>query len=189
MDVFITQGQQEKVVVEIDENLFPLVKVENRSNQLTIGIKDCQNLTNVTEFNVYITIKDLKSIHFAGVGDLKSKETLSLTDLTLKNTGVGDIALVLDVSHLNVLKQGVGDIKLEGVSDHLEIKNTGVGDVKAKSFMSKRVNLNHSGVGDVEVYAAESIDIISSGVGDVKYYGTAEKVGINSTGIGQIKKK
>lgn len=185
-DIILTQGDNEKIEIETDENLIDIVSVVNENNRLIIDFKKGKRVRKSTKFNIYVTLKDLTSIEMEGVGDLKNNGILNLKTLTLINTGVGDVDLNINSSILNINNSGVGDVNLLGSASHLIIDNSGVGDIQAESFKAKDVKLNNSGVGDAIVYASENINITAGGVGDVEFYGSPQQKHISKGGVGKV---
>ncbi|MGV6860918.1 MAG: head GIN domain-containing protein [Putridiphycobacter sp.] len=185
-DVYLNQGEKEKLIIETDENIADLVEVSNVNNLLSISIQKGANIEKPTKFNLYLTLQNLTKLDYQGVGDIKCKTPLNLKTFEITNTGVGDIDLNINASILSIENSGVGDVNLEGNGSHLIIKNSGVGDFKSKDFVAKDVKITNSGVGDVVVFSNEKIEINTSGVGDVIYYGSPAQKVIKNKGVSKI---
>lgn len=170
VDVYLSQGDMESVVVETDENLQEYLITEFNNGVLTISNPKGTSFRNSPKINVYLTVKDIKEMDFNGVGDLECATELKLKTLKISN-------------------KGVGKLELKGTVDDLSIWNSGVGSIKAGEFVSKKAYLKNSGVGAIKINATESIKIINNGVGRVVYTGDAKMVDIESNGIGGIHKK
>lgn len=138
---------------------------------------------------VKVYCKSLSSITQSGVGDVKTRNTLSAENLTITNEGVGDMNLEIDTKMLTVKNTGVGDVKLKGNTLSSVINNEGTGDVEAKNLNNKVAEVVNSGVGDVDVFATDSLDLNNSGVGDINYKGAAHVSSIISEGVGKVEKK
>lgn len=170
IDVYLSQGDKEIVIVEADDNIMPLIITKFNNGVLEVKNKDGYEFERTTKLNIYITIVDLKKLRFYGVGDLECLTVLNLSTLDLSNNGVGDIAL-------------------RGQANEAIINNLGVGDIDAFEFVVNKIELHNSGVGDVKVNATKEYKVINSGVGDVEYKAGASMVDIESSGVGSIKKK
>ncbi|OFZ42577.1 MAG: hypothetical protein A3D92_15965 [Bacteroidetes bacterium RIFCSPHIGHO2_02_FULL_44_7] len=140
----------------------------------------------VTKMNVYVTVKDLKSINSHGIGDVKAQNALKGSDLSVENSAVGDLDLQLDYQSFDIHYTGVGDVRLTGKADKVEIDCTGVGDIDAYELIAHSMELEHSGVGNTKVYANESIHVDFSGVGEVHYKGNPKHKDIEKHGIGSV---
>jgi len=170
VDVFLSQGEKESVVVEADDNLLEYIITEIKNGTLEIKNKKNIQFRKSTKMNIYITVQNITNMAFYGVGDLKCETKLNLSNLEITNHGVGDINLI-------------------GQAKFLKVSNSGVGDIKAYEFVVEKLTLNNSGVGDVEVNATNELKVVNSGVGDVIYKGGANSTDIESNGVGSIKKR
>ncbi|GAA4271432.1 head GIN domain-containing protein [Aquimarina gracilis] len=187
-NVHLAQGNEEFVMVEADENLQPIITVENQGNALVLGWKKGKNVRNKTKMNIYVTLKDIQKLKIEGVGSVKTASTLSLKKLKLMVSGVGNTALKLNCDTLDGNINALGTLTLEGNVDRVTLNNSGIGYVKAFDLIAKKLELNNSGIGKVEVYADETIDITSSGIGSVRYKGNAQNKNIDSKGLGKVTK-
>lgn len=170
VDIFLSQGNEEIVIVEADDNLLPYILTENKGGKLEIKIKESITIQKSKKMNIYITIKDLSEVSMYGVGKLACQTELNLPNFKLMNYGVGNVTL-------------------KGNTKEFYLSNNGVGNVNAQNFEAENVDLSNSGVGNVKVTATEEIKITNNGVGSVDYYGGAKIVDINSTGVGGIHKR
>ncbi len=188
-DVFITQGDHESVRVEADDNLVQYIVTENKGEVLSIS-SDCKvNIKKPTKMIVHVTVKSLSRVDVQGIGDVKSKNALQGKKFIMDVSGVGDVALEVNYSSIEMDYNGVGNITLKGKVDKISLDCSGVGDVDTYELVAREVNLDQSGVGDTKVYAQETIDIDFSGVGDVHYKGDPQHKNIQKDGIGSVKSR
>src|SRR3989338_2876527 len=185
-DVYILQGDKESVRVEADDNLLEFIRTELSGDKLSL-FSDCNvSIKKSTKMNVYVTVKDLKSINSHGIGDVKAQNALKGSDLSVENSAVGDLDLQLDYQSFDIHYTGVGDVRLTSKVDKVEIDCTGVGDIDAYELIAHSMELEHSGVGNTKVYANESIHVDFSGVGEVHYKGNPKHKDIEKHGIGSV---
>jgi len=185
-DVYILQGDKESVRVEADDNLLEFIKTELSGDKLSL-FSDCKvSIKKSTKMNVYVTVKDLKSIDSHGIGNVKAQNALKGDDLLVENSAVGDLDLLLDYQSFDLHYTGVGNVRLTGKADKVEIDCTGVGDIDAYELIAHSMELEHSGVGNTKVFANESIHVDFSGVGEVHYKGDPKHKNIEKHGIGSV---
>lgn len=187
--IFLSQGSDEAVIVEADDNLLDYIRTEVVGNKLKVRIDDGVNIKRSERMNIYITFKEVNEIDIHGVNTVNSEETLSFNDLRIERAGVGNTELSLACNNLYIESNAVGTIKLEGRADEMQMRNTGVGSVKANDFIVQKMKLENSGIGSVSVHADKTIEINSSGIGSVTYSGNASVTKLNSSGLGKIKKR
>jgi hypothetical protein len=69
--------------------------------------------------------------------------------------------------------KGVGNIRVEnGSGVDLEIKHTGVGTINAEEYRVENVTIAGRGVGNIKIWAVDSLSGKWSGVGSVQYKGS-----------------
>ena len=186
-NVFLKQGSVESVKVRTDENLLDVVEVVKRYDKLIIGIKQGITVKKSTLLDLYITLKDITSLDFEGVGNVKTLSPLHLDVLSLKVNGIGNVFLNLDCRRLGASIESVGNVKLKGKATDVVIRHSGVGNLKAFDFIVQNLGIKVSGMGTVEVRAEHEIIIDASGVGNVYYKGAAKVERITRNGVGKVK--
>ena len=187
-NVFIQQGSVEEVVVEANENVHDYIIVKNEGNKLIIDNENRLELFRKRKLKVFVTVNNLEDLIVTGVGNIKSQNTLKLSELELEVGGAGNVDLDIEVKRLEMEITSAGNIKLQGSALDVEIDNQGVGNLNALKLISKKLKLEASGVGNSKVYATDEISIKATGVGNVSYKGGAEIIDMNVRGVGRVKK-
>ncbi|MFB6340603.1 head GIN domain-containing protein [Saccharicrinis sp. FJH62] len=187
-NIYLLQGDQEKVEVETDENLQDVVIVRNKDNELRIKTKDDINIKHSTKSNIYITLRNINKMEINSVGKTECKDILNLDRLSLEVNSVGKTIMKIDCNQLNAEVNAVGAVILEGKAKSANIEHTGVGSMSAYHFNVAYLSLEHSGIGSVEAYATKELSISSDGIGSVRYKGPAEVTKLETSGIGSVKK-
>ncbi len=189
LNVFIEQGDQEKVEVETDDNLHEYVIIENRGKTLIVDTQERISIKRKKKMNVYVTVRDIDRLKISGVGNVETSETIRLKDLDLRVKSVGNVNLDLEADELYARLSSVGNVSLSGKIGKADIDNTGVGKLAAYDLHNEVLKLRASGVGKTEVYASKELAIKSTGVGNVYYKGDAVITDLNVRGVGKVKKR
>lgn len=187
-NVYLTQGENESVKVETDENLQEVVIVKNSGDALILSWKKGINVKKKTKMNVYVTLKDIAKLEIKGVGNVKTSSKLSLNELDIEASGVGNTSLELDCKKLDGEISMVGNFTLKGKVAEVTLDNNGTGALRAFDLVAQKLEINNSGIGKVEVNAQQEISITSSGIGSVYYKGNAKTTKLDHRGMGKIKK-
>jgi Putative auto-transporter adhesin, head GIN domain len=189
-DIEIIPSNEERVVMYYDKKDYQN-KSDYTNNELHLDFSSNRSNFHFFESSSNVTVKvyckSLSKITQSGVGDVKTRNTLSSESLQITNEGVGDMNLEIDTKILTVNNTGVGDVKLKGNALRSKINNEGTGDVEAK--INKTAAVVNTGVGDVDVFASDSLDLNNSGVGDITYKGAAFISSVVSEGVGKVEKK
>src|SRR6187401_734239 len=169
----LSQGDQEALRIEADDNLMDLFTVENDGSTLTIKMKKNSNFNSKKQLKVYVTFKNLKSMNLGMVGGTSSDEKLKFADLKLKNQSVGSVTLNMTLKTLNLENESVGSVKLEGSAENAVVKNNSVGSINAGNFVVQKMDIENNGVGSATVNAEKELKYSDSFLGKVSNRGNA----------------
>ncbi len=184
-EVIINQGNEEKLELEVDENLLEYIVSENKNNTLFISSK--KSIQSAESLKLYITVVNLESIDVSGAVELKNKGTLTSTTLDIEISGAGNVILNLDVKNINMDMSGASETTLSGNANNFDIEISGAGKLNAKKLKTKSTNVDISGVGSAVVFAKKSLKVEISGAASVKYKGNP-KIEKSISGAGSVKK-
>lgn len=166
-DLHVSFGDQQKVEVTIDDNLWDNLEIDVKNKELELDWdKSC---SPDGDCKVEITVRNLAEVSIHGAADVDIND--------------------FDGDFFGYYLSGAGDLEMNGKVDKLEIKVSGAGSADTKDLKAKHVNISVSGAGEATVYASESIKARVSGVGEVKYYGDPEDKDTRVSGIGSIKSR
>lgn len=187
-NTFLTQGETESLLIEIDENLLDILLVENVNGKLVVEMEEGKELKKLTKANVYITLKNIDRLEVSGLGNLNCSNSLNLKKLNLIDSGLGSTKLDLYCQELDARISGLGGVTLKGAVSDVNIQFSGMGNLRAFDLISQNLSLRRSGIGNVEVTAEREITIRSSGIGNVRYKGDPMVKGLNVSGLGNVRK-
>lgn len=184
-EVFISQGNQEKIELSADENLMEYIETDVKGK--TLKISSQENLNSDSPLEVYITIKNLEEITTSGAVEITSKEQLKLDELAVDASGASELDISILTSNLEIEMSGASETKLDGEADNLSIEISGAGELNAKALKTNNTSIDISGAGSAVVFAKESLKIEVSGAGSVQYKGDP-KVKKSISGAGSVTK-
>jgi len=180
-DVFINQGDEQRVEVEAQQNIIDLIETDVQGRTWEIEFDDCVRQHN--SIKIYITIPSIDLITISGSGFVRGENTFTVEDIDLRINGSGDIDLALEADEVDGEITGSGKIILEGSTREFDLSIAGSGDYSTFDLDAQRGDIKITGSGDAEVYVAEFLDIRISGSGDVFYKGFPNlNVEINGSG-------
>jgi len=149
-DVFITQGTPQELRIVTHPLILEVLETEVINEELSIRFDDC--IEELEILDIFITIPDIRSINFSGIGSVTSLNELNLEELTVSYSGVGETTL-------------------NGQVTNFQYSLSGIGDLKAFDLITSRSEIVISGIGNVEITALDELDVIISGNGNVSYKG------------------
>ena len=183
-DVYVRQGAQQSVTVEMEENLLEYLNTEVRGGEWRI--KFDRNVRNRRPVKIYLTVRDLREVYVSGSGSIIGENTFTnLGDVEIGVSGSGDIQLDLEGKDLDISVSGSGDITLGGKADRVAVGVSGSGDIRCDELIASTGSVRISGSGDVTIHATEDLEVRISGSGDVAYKGRP-RLSAKSSGSGDV---
>jgi len=196
--LILTQGEQESLTIEADEDLIDELVSEVRNGALHLGVEE-DWLSRVGKLvssvftaenkkvTYHLTFVSLEKISASGKCILKC-ESLKSDSLKVNVAGYGNLTIdQLETPKLKVNISGRGDFKAAGTVEQQEINISGSGDYQTPELSSQSTKIAISGQGDATVRVAKTLDITISGVGHVNYYGRP-KIRQVISGLGKSKR-
>ena len=183
------QGNEEKVVVETDNNLVDFIGVTNSGKTLFITPESGYRKIEFSRLTIKVYFRQLSKLHVCfDQGTLTCAHPISLPGaLEAKLQATGPVSLLLDVPVFKAVIQQKGDVTLAGNCSEADIKTQAEGNLFAREFSARQLHIKNMSNGNVEVSATETISIAQYGEGPIHYWGNARLVNVNQRGNGIIK--
>lgn len=187
--------------IMIDENLFPLLKVEVEGKELKVGPKrinengrngNSYNL-NATTFKVVTNSREIKELNVVSSGNFVIASPINISKLEINMAGSGNILLKKKVEghkleinlassgsivaseiHLKDVEcslAGSGFIQIAGNAEQGEYNLAASGSIKAYDCLTGKVECNIAGSGNIEANAKNRLEANIVGSGNVYYKG------------------
>src|SRR4030095_1457382 len=191
-EIEIHHSNEEKVVIEVDENLQDYIDVSNSGRTLYVTTD-----TGIFKKAVFTTCKvkvyyrQLNVINITSeTADFDCKEVLNFpNDIEINIQSVGNTKLRVNAPGIKFISKCVGDVVLEGKCNFIDIKCDNVGNLNTKELIADEVVIKNKGVGEINLFANDSITISHSGVGNIFYYGPAILKDVKRNWSGTIQHK
>ena len=188
-EVILTQGDQEALKVEAEDNLMSHIQTEVRGHTLYLGLNRDglpEILVPTRPIKYYVSLKTVEGLTVSGSGDIRS-EQLKADNLELVISGSGDITLnTLTAKTVNSKITGSGDCEVGGGATPTQtVEINGSGNYKGEKLAGEAVVVKITGSGGATVWAKNTLEARITGSGDVYYYG-APQVTQRITGSGDV---
>jgi hypothetical protein len=112
----------------------------------------------------------------------------ALNSLEVAGIATGEIAGI-DSDRFDVDVAGISDLTLSGRCGTLEMDQAGIGKTDASELKCEDVNVDLAGMGELKVYASNSVDADAAGMGQIEVYGKPDKVSTDKTFMSSVKIK
>jgi hypothetical protein len=171
-ELSITQGKEESIRVEAEDNLMPQIKIEVRSRTLFITLQDNERFVFPNRVpKYYLTFKQLNRIEAEGAASIEGGE-LDMEIFEIRNDGAGRLKIgPIKAKSLIVTVNGASRQELSGKVDEQKILINGVGVYKADELESDKAVVQINGAGQAKVWVNEILDAVIIGAGVIQYKG------------------
>ncbi|QDV06770.1 hypothetical protein Poly30_22850 [Planctomycetes bacterium Poly30] len=189
--VFLTQGDDEALDIECDDNLLPHILTTVDDGVLHIRFESGN--WSPSERPVYrIAVRELNGIRLSGSTWLEANALHGdELDVHLSGSGIAEIAGFaaarsslrasgsgqfhlghVEVEDLEVRISGSGEVEaLSGTIGRIDVRTSGSGDLNLMDVESQRANLELSGSGTAKLWVRDALTARVSGSGEIGYRG------------------
>jgi hypothetical protein len=183
-DVILTQGETESLEIEAEDNLIPYIKTEVRGNTLFISYER-KSVVPTESITFHLSMEEIDGLETLGISNIRSDEVV--TDrLDIGIRGTGNVSInQLEADTLTVNVSGAGNFDAEGEVDEQKIVLSGAGNYDGEDLQSSTTVVTISGIGRVNVWVTDKLDVTISGTGGVDYFGEPD-ITRNISGIGNL---
>jgi hypothetical protein len=187
IDVYLKQGNNEKVSVEADENLQEYILTEVRDGVLHVFTE--VNIRQAERKRVYVTMKEVNSLRTSSAGDVIGETPIKCDKLELSASSAGNIKLEVTAKEIETDISSSGDITLTGEADILNADLSSAGDLNAYDLKVREADVSVSSAGNAEINVSEKLTARASSAGDVNYQGNPKYVDARSSSAGGVHKR
>ena len=197
VNVFLTQGNETKVVVEAAEEIQANLITEVQGGVLKIHRDKDFNWKNLKNYlgdinggskvNIYITCPKLESLSVSGASDVSSESVFAADHFTVQASGASEIVLKVKAKTLSVSSSGASDIKLSGEAESQQVNLSGSSEYSAFNLQSKTTQVDASGASEAYVLAENELTSSASGASDIYYKGNARVINKKTSGGSDVR--
>jgi hypothetical protein len=184
--VYLTQGEEEALVVEADENLLDVISTEVRGN--TLVIKTTETIRNAEAMNIYLTFVKMDELEISGACHLSGENKMTFDDLEMDCSGASQIDLKLSADNLELEFSGASDIEMYGSAGSVSMDISGASKFDAYDLEVQKYSIDISGAAHAKIFVTEELSADVSGAASLKYRGDASLTDWDVSGAGSLKK-
>jgi len=188
IDVYLTEGDENKIVVEADDNLHDLITTEIKNGKLKIGVTNGRNIGRAKAKKVHVTYKSLSAITASSGADVIGNSVVKSESLTLASSSGADLEVDIIAQEVYADVSSGADLKIAGRALKLVAEASSGSDLKARELEVKVCKASASSGADITVNVLDEIDGRASSGGDIKYYGNPTAVKTKDGASGSVRK-
>ena len=195
VELFITQGAMQNIILETGENLISDVEVYVENDRLILKDNNTCNLTRdygVTK--VYVTMPNLTEIRNSSTLDVHSIGVLNFPDLQLLSEdysgdyyNVGNFNLDVNCTNLKVVINNLTTNIISGTTENLNVNYaSGDGRFEGRYLIAQNVTIYHRGSNDIIVNPQQSLIANLVSTGDVIAVNTPLTINVTEQFDGRV---
>ncbi len=165
-EVLLSQGAEQKVIVEVDDNLVPYVKTVVDDQTLKISTEKIRDFSRLV---VHVTVPDLSYINASGASQVKGVTPFDIQYLMVDGSGAAELDLDLTVQLLESKLSGAAEMHLSGTAGSHNSDLSGAATLKAFDLETQTTVISASGAASGEVSGIRELTIDTSGAAEVRY--------------------
>ena len=178
----LSQNQPPRVMLEVDDNLLPLIEVTVKDRSLRLRKRESMSPTRL---RLVVDVWRLERIVLSGSSTLRS-DKLVAKSLSLRVSGSGALRLpVLTAETLLLQAGGSGVIDVGGQANELSASLGGSGVLDASKLQVRRVSVALGGSAVATVWATDDLSGKTGGSSVLRYRGEP-RVSVGSGGSSRV---
>jgi len=187
LDLYITQGNKNKVTVEADENLHEIIITEVEDGVLKIYSE--KSIWRATAKKIHVTIKDLNVLTATSGSDVYGKGIINTDEISISATSGADINIKVNATSVETNSTSGSDIHISGITINHASNATSGSEIEAYELESKNTLAKATSGADIDIYASEKIEAKANRGGDIDFKGNPKSIVKKTTSGGSISKK
>lgn len=187
MNVYITQGTPQKVVVIADNNLHEVIETRVEGQTLKIFVNE--NVRWAKEKKVMVTVEKLTSVKTSSGSNAWSQNQIMSEDLELRASSGANLTMEVNAKSLNADCSSGANIKLSGLAKEAELEASSGANLIGDELKVDNCRMKTSSGANVSATVNERLDAHASSGGNVVYYGEPKSTEVSTSSGGNIRKK
>lgn len=184
MNVYISQGTTNKVLVKADENLLKVI--DTYVDHGTLKVTALKGIRNATSNKVYVTVTDINYIKSTSGSNVFTEDSLRVENLEIKSTAGSNVHLTLLAENLNISAAAGSNIFLEGTAKSVSIKASSGANIKAGDLQTETCDAKVSSGANIWLKVKNGFKAKASSGGNIWYAGEPNPIEVEKSSGGNV---
>jgi hypothetical protein len=184
INLLLSQGSAEKVVVEADENVIPYIKTEVSGGVLRIGIKG--NINNTGRINVYVTAKTVNALETGSGASLKTEGKIQSGDLKISYSSGSSVKAEIACTNLEVTASSGSSGVISGSATSVTADGSSGSALVASDLRAEKGDISASSGSAVVVQVTKELKANASSGGNITVTGNPSVRNTDSSSGGSV---
>jgi hypothetical protein len=186
LDVYLTEGSENKIIVEADENLLEVIETKIDNGRLIITTK--QNIGRSKSKKIHVTYKKLDEIYASSGADVIGNSVIKSEKITLDASSGSDIDVEVFAKEVLAESSSGADIHITGKATLLMASSSSGSEINAKELIVINCNADASSGANIIVNVKEKLSTEATSGGNIRYYGNPTAVSNDASRSGKVHK-
>lgn len=187
LDVFISEGKSNKIIVEADENLHDIIKTEVEDG--TLRIYADKNIWRAKARKIYVTTSQLNAVSASSGSDVITEDEFTSKDFVAKVSSGADLTVRINALNVTGSSSSGSDLVLIGKAKNADLSSSSGSDIDAEKLITQHATASASSGSDINLYASKSLTAKVSSGADIDFEGNPETVNKKASSGGSVSKK
>ena len=184
-NVFVEPNDTPRVVIEADDNLQKLFKVEQNGSTVSIELR--RQYRNPSQQNVYIYTPSLTYWRQLGEGESRTLSALQGDRLEFIKEGQGNAKISTETRQLSIRANNRGNLFWDGETQKANISYEGSGQFEGFALGCDTLDLDFKGSDIFEITVFNEMSVRNTGSGTVVYDGSPVIRFLSNIGTGVVR--
>jgi hypothetical protein len=168
IDVYVSQAEDFKILVEADENIIDLIGTDIRDGKLKIHA--IENIGRATK-KVHVSLPLISGLESSSGADLTTTNAIKADRISLDASSGSDLQVELIADEVDADTSSGADIKITGEASIFYADASSGSNIRAASFEVKTCHADASSGADIDLNVTESLIADASSGADISYSG------------------
>ena len=184
----VTQGDDYKVAVTVDDNIVEYLDVRVEGDTLRIGLKPTlvMGFRNTT-LRADVTLPDIAGLDVSGAARTRVTGLNTGKAVEIRVSGASQLTGDISSGEMNIDASGASRAELSGKTGRLEARASGASTLRLQDLASTDTRVEASGASNVTVNPSGRLTAEASGASNIRYTGSPTSVQADTSGASSVR--
>ncbi len=187
VNVYLSQGETQKVVIKADENLIDVIQTE--VNDSTLKIFSSANVRKAKSFKVFVTVPNYSEIKTNSGSNVYSETIIKSEELVLTCSSGSNMKMKTDAGKLTAKVSSGANIKLRGSAKTFRGRASSGANLMAEKLVAGDCIVKAGSGANLWITVKNSFDADAGSGANIFYFGDPKSSDIEKSSGGNVIKK
>jgi len=186
LNVYVTQGDKNEVIIEADENLHDIIMTEVEDGVLRIYSE--KSIWGEKAAKVHVTVKNLEELDATSGSEVTSTNEIIATNFKVSTTSGAEVDFKVNSTNVESSATSGSELKLFGKTVNHTSSATSGATIDGYNLKSENAYVSVTSGADIYIYASVKIEANATSGGDIDFKGNPKQTKNSSSSGGSVSK-